>query len=660
MPESVPESNQQLFPSMSKETQKPDDVTQAEWAQVQQAKLIASLEREKEKAREEGSPLPIGGGAELGREPSSRTPEGIHGADLTPEQREFLRLMRERGGPGETLRSSEIPGDVRIAVRLYWAILEKNPDLFSPWIVDQELAALVNRHAVTEPSAYFEIPPEAAKRMRIKTEGSPIAKELARAIDEFKAREAVMKLFTQKDKYAGDSGNYMGGLFVTPDRAKVDAYYFGVIGQLEKTSEDKEHFGVLVDNAMRGWIDIAEGRVPGMKAPWDSATFKSNMDKAYDYLTANYAQGDRSAVRLAEILIRLLDIHVTYAIAGDTVDPKDQARMADVLRAIGRVDNNDFILDQQKELAERRGEVGKRIEAEISETTNDTAKAAFIGLRQLSEFASPDNPRAVAPPALIGCIPNLTSDALHLLAVKEDRKDGKYISLWELWRNRRVKFGDLPWDQNKWEWNGEGYVGIPKAAEHVPYGLQKFYAERILKFVMRTDFAKAGGVSEGILDPEYLHGLNKPFELVFAIFLGNTGLKRETIRKLIQLTKVNAVASLVVANTYGKASIKSKDVIDLMKSPQVHNKAIQSKVDNYLSYICEAVDRSGFFSIRDHVEGIKLANGRDLYNLERDLLKSIVKERMIGMKPSALVGSWFDQSEIDKMNEVGVYAPFKA
>lgn len=655
-------------------------------------------------------PTPPGGGSPGGGAPGSIETMGL---PLTPEQLAERERLRTRLSPfKEIILTSEIPQDIRIATRLYWGVLEEKPAVFTPWVANQDWSEVLLRLRKLKP--YFDIPEESAKRMGLgkgPEDESPLTKEVESSAKEFEARKTILELCVLKNRTAGSSEQYMDTLFKYGERPKVDAMYFKIVGNLEATVEGKEKFGVLLDRAMREWLNIAEGKVPqelGLRNPWGESTYQSDTEKIYRYLTEK-CDGDVTAVRLAERLIRLFDMHIEYAVAGTVIERGSFT--AKWLRQIGKVptpqeyeqearrkgliyqrekgdgtieeiipEGGEFLLPQYLEMAIRRGEVINEfskpyeLALESSDTTADKAKPRFWAVRQLGEHDK-YNPRSSSPTPGLGVFPNFVGDMFNSVTVRNPK--GDYISLKKLWREDGVLFGDLPWDEREWKkliTTVDGRMldmkvikGIQKSAEHVPWGLQQLYASFVYEFVSSTDLEKMGG-PEGIMSDRFLWKTNKAFELGFAILFGGTDLPKETKIKIMQVAKVNALAQFINENTKGA---DDKDITDLAKKGkaplEIKNRNINKVY--YVGLVIDAARESGFFSRGDHLLGRKLSNGKTLYDMEVALLKKLVDRRQ-GIKPSGLMGdfagleggefTWFSEAEIKAINKAGVYFPLRA
>lgn len=718
--------------------------------------------------------------------------EGATGRELTLQERlEQERLAREatRGSWFiEGLRRTENPQALRFLAHGILASWEAYPRHFSEYTALQYIGILNDR--VEGYKALVEVPPATLKQLglvteeisdeqfvarlasgdrsvltterglfRTKLQGEELkdfANGVAEVRDEFIARSTILEVYKQQGQMAGDTKQYGFQFFIAPWRVKTEAKHYAAIGTAKESLPNKEDYGVLVDEAMRGWIDIEEGRVIDpykrmkddtgdlldKKPPTDEQgriepvfnndLYESKLERARKWIAKYRTGGDEQAVQTAWLLLRHLDIHVSYAMKGGRlVDPKEPnkpgqgRRMLEILSAIGKFDLRDYLAPPYKQLCADRGDLGETITTpeevsdvslvavgdvgvEASESTNDTAKANFIAVRQLAEFTK-DNPRAVAAPATIGCFPNLTTDMLRMITFGDK-------SMWELWRKNGVRFGEFPWDEKdkadnekKIGWkspaDGKYYQGIAKTMHHVPYGLQGMYAlGKVYESIMNDEFAKMG---EQILDPSYLAGLNKAYELAFAIMWGRAinikepklddsgqvvkekvtkedGAEEEvvvmvdqsekdpsknTLKKLRQLTKLNMLAGWAIANTYGNVN-NPQNLVDRLGLPMVPDTLLMQKPRQdrkaYLNLLIDAATKSGFLSTRDHDDGKKAIkvngiNAKSLYDAEVELLTEMVETRRLGYKPSALIErGWFGPEEIMKLNDLGVYAPFKA
>lgn len=662
-------------------------------------------------------------GKALAVNPSGARPPGPGGEGyIDLAERMFYEGQARDAAKGswfvEGLRKTENPQALTFLNRGILASWEENPKLFSEYTALHYAGILGDRAAGYR--ALVDVPREVLESLglvgreglfKTQLEGEALKKFLETLIaakDEFIARTRVLEVYKQQLQMGGDTKSYGYQFFVAPWRVKTEARDYAAIGRAKETLPGKEKFGVLVDQAMRGWVDLAEGKETdlygrSMGAPRDSQgrlnnpfngyLFENDLERDRRWIAERKTGGDMQAVQLAWILLRHMDVHVSYALKGGRlVDPEKPTvgrRMEAILSAIGKFDptNYNYLAPAYKQMCQDRGDLGSGmsqftdemedaatrpadVEVEASDTTNDTAKAAFITVRQIAEFTK-DNPRAVAAPATIGCFPNLTTDMMRMLSFGEH-------SMWELWREHGVRFGDFPWEEAQKTWRSPAdhglHRGLAKTVHHVPYGLQAMYAcGKVYDSIMRTDFAKAG---EDIIDPSYLHELNKAYDLTFAIMWGKyinlasdeqieRDPSKDTLKKLRQLTaKLNMLAGSAIANTHAKNNNPLK-LIDRMGMPMVPDSLLMQSPrkarGHYVNLLIDAATKSGFLSIRDHQEGKKVVNGRSLYDIEVELLTEMVETRRLGYKPSALINKGlFTQTEIDRMDQLGVYAPFKA
>jgi hypothetical protein len=121
-----------------------------------------------------------------------------------------------------------------------------------------------------------------------------------------------------------------------------------------------------------------------------------------------------------------------------------------------------------------------------------------------------------------------------------------------------------------------------------------------------------------------------------------------------------------IANTKSHTN-KPNGFLERLGMPMIPEKVFTKSDDPrydrglYVQAIITAATQAGFFSIRDHEEGKKIMNDKSLYEITVELLTgAVTTKRRLGYKPSALVGRLVYKEEINRMNQLGVYAPFKA
>lgn len=547
-----------------------------------------------------------------------------------------------------------------------------------------------------------------------------LAEALESSRQEVVARTTLLEAYQQQLQYSGDIETYASDLFKSPYRITPEARHYGIIGNLGRTSErERTTLGQRVDKAMRMWVDYAEGkRVRRTLAtgkdeninPFGGELIESRLEFIREEIKAQL-EGDDAAVQLAYILLRHFDVDVSYAIKGSVI--KDHSLIAQILESVGEVspamkvptvqemERGGLSRNEAEGQIERIKQFNRQrfflrdaiiddssadpIKIEASQATADSAKAAFLSLRQLAETAGPDYPFASAAPATIGCFPNLIANAMQVMVLSEvdefgnEVDDGEKISLWTLWRDRGVPLGELPWDRETWEHRGKRFTGVPKVFQYETAGVQGYYAvSKIFGAIMRTDFAKAG--LEENLSPNYLYELNKGWTVGMGNLFEGVGLGNELGEKdakklrtkLMQLTKVNMLAGFGIACTYSNSP--SETVLDYMGAPMINDRTLLVNIETgtYLASLENAATVSQFFSTRDSFkrkgDEIILPDGRTLFRAEKDLLKHLIETRRLGVKPSLLVNGqtgtkgkgfkWFTEAEITAINKARLFAPF--
>ena len=630
--------------------------------------------------------------------PGMPGPEGLPGAPLGSELSDELR---RRLPTPEALPRVEVPLEVRLSARARERAWLRRPDAFSHQMAMTYVYTPLAEQA-EKWQQHLDLPPEIQARreatgafetrLRTAEEKQAYAEALSESAEEILAIARLLESWGQHEKFSGTIEG-ITELFTAPWAVFPRAGEYGTIGRMPETLPGKERMGKMVDRALRTWVDMAEGRVTDpsprsqlrendkMPNPFGSSIYSDMQEKQIEYV-ANQV-GDRDAAILALRLAEHWNINLRYGVSGGSVNP--DSFMAKMLREVGRVEGNNFLLDEQIELAQRRGEVQtvrngsgdetKRlatIALNVSDSTSDMVKAMYISLRQLSE-SSKDNPFAVAAPATLGCFPTMVGTALDVFQAEGRR--GDKVTFWELWRNQGIELGNLPWSQAEWEFrrrDGEfkgWYEGVGRGARHIPYALQLWYsAGKVYDAIMDTDFKKAG---EKIVNPQELLRLNKPFTNGLRAMLDGVALSRgvklkgETLTKLVQLTKVNWLAGIAVANT-SYQSTRMDDPVEFLKFPKIDIGSLNQRVNRgttdtiYTKSILEAARQVGFLSSVESMKqrGVRIG-GKPLYDAERELFEGILNnKRRIGFKPSA--SGWFDSSEINDLNKAALFAPFKA
>jgi len=530
----------------------------------------------------------------------------------------------------------------------------------------------------------------------------PIARQTK---DELFARWTVLEALSKQMKMSADVGTYAKDYFLATWATWPEARHYGIIGNLPATplipERDPEKkvvkFGTLVDEALRGWVAIAEqkpirkgeSKPPSeIKNLFANEAFQDQIDTAMSWVISRLEvksgyllpddESERQAslgyqelveaANLALILFRQLDMDVKYcwrAKEDDTAVKVKDLTDADMLNQVRQA------LDIYK--------------LEIGPLAKDSAKLTWWVLRSLAE-AGRDYPASIGLPLLVGKFPNLSTDFMRMIRVSMETGGGKKrtFSLYELWRKHGVEFGNLPWDVKE-QVKGPAFKldevswflseGVSKQAFKIPYFLEAFYAyTKIYSVLTEADVSKTWAI---LNNPGELRKLNKAWSLVFNMMCGELPFpsdaeRVETTRRVMQLAKCNLIgASIVAQSRYGRLRKIPLDQSEtLHRGPVVpFNKTIRE--DDMPGYIADQMVRArqaGFLTlpIKEKFGDEDWLTKEELAELEKATIKFIIRNKKALLPHEACQikirkgKSWFKDEELEAIAQSDLYAPFGA
>jgi len=556
----------------------------------------------------------------------------------------------------------------------------------------------------------------------------PIARQTK---DELFARWTILEALSKQMKMSADVGTYAKDYFLATWATWPEARHYGIIGNLPATpliperDPEKEvvKFGTLVDEALRGWVAIAEqepirkgeSKPPSeIKNLFANEAFQDQIDAAMNWIVgrleakSGYQLPDNESERrvslgyqelveaanLALILFRQLDMDVKYCWrAKEDNSAAEVKNLTDMLSQVRQA------LDLYK--------------LEIGPLAKDSAKMTWWVLRSLGE-AGRDYPASIGLPLLVGKFPNLSTDFMRMMRItrevdrkkeikeKEEKKGSplsdeekkrieggqQSISLYDLWQKQGVEFGKLPWDILKWEdgrtrldqalgkkddkdkerqWSAP--EGIAKQAFKIPYFLELFYAyTKIYSVLTEADVSKTWAI---LNNPGELRKLNKAWSLVFAMICGELPTSG-VARRVMQLAKCNLTgASIVAQSRYGRLGKIPLDQSETLHKGPVIPFSKTIKKDDEPGYIAEQMTRArqaGFLTlpIKEKFGDEDWLTKEELAELEKATIKFIIKNKRALLPHEACQiktrggKSWFKGGELEAIAQSDLYAPFGA
>jgi len=510
-----------------------------------------------------------------------------------------------------------------------------------------------------------------------------LIKGLGEVKNEFWARWRILEAYRQHRMAGMDLEQVTVGIFTSLQKVYPEAGHFATVGQAKESLPGAEKLGVMVDKALRVWCDIGERKKMegGFGNIFSDKRYEQTFQKALDRVTgqiigtavSNISEDEREhnpywndaqvAAKLSLEIFRLLDLDIKYDLSREGIKPEEAGEYLNRLRA--------HLLGKDK--------LSEKYEFEGGQNSGDLAKIRHFILRQMKEFVR-DNPRSIGAPAVIGCFPNLTLDFMRMITIELPIEGNKRkVSLWSLWKDYEIPFGNLPWGEKEWEGgpkilkerkvitneeklerDKEGkekrIEGISQDAYDVPYTLQHFYAVgTVFGAITRKDWDKALGDCQ---NPNYLYGLNKGFDSAFTIMIGGSGLEKETMSKIRQLTKVNFLIGVLVASLPGKGrkgaatatsrSLSSREVIRQINQSMGAEATASGEI---IEGVIQAGRESGFLSSTGADSD---SEKRKSLRREEKLIEMGIKRRR-GFLPEG--SGLFDEGELTKIEESGLYSP---
>ena len=515
--------------------------------------------------------------------------------------------------------------------------------------------------------------------------------ELKRLIDsletnkeEFWARWRLLEAFRQLRMAGSDLEQVTVNLFTSLSKVSPEAGWLGTVGRAKETLPNAERLGTMVDNGLRAWCDIGERKVPGIDNIFGGSRFESTYRQTLDYVTNKiiglvgqqipederkyslYWQDAQAAAILALEIFRMFDLDSAFDLKHSDIKPEDVGRWNEGLK--------NFLLHTP-------GAGAGEWDFEGGQNSGDMAKICHFILRQVNEFGR-DHPRAIGAPAVVGCFPNLTVDFMRMATIelenKADRKASKKINLWTLWREKGIPFGELPWGEAVWV-NGFAILkakgllpadamqeqwkvkGIGQDTYDVPYTLQHYYAvSTVFSAITRKDWDRA---LDDAQNPNYLLGLNKGFESTFELMANGVGLDKKTMTKIRQLTKINYLVGIAVANI---RDAKDRDINErIIASPLAPDSIMRRQKDaNEVAQVLKydpSIKEAKSATLEDNIINAAVrgkffsALRSDIKNQEIKLFKNGVAKRR-GFLPNET--EWFDETELKEIQNSGLFGPY--
>jgi len=508
-----------------------------------------------------------------------------------------------------------------------------------------------------------------------------LIKGLGEVKNEFWARWRILEAYRQHRMAGMDLEQVTVGIFTSLQKVYPEAGHFATVGQAKESLPGAEKLGVMVDKALRAWCKIGERKKMegGFGNIFGEKRYEQTYQKALDYVTGRiikeglnideeereyspYWSDAQDAARLGLEIFRLLDLDVKY----------DFGEKEDILKGLEKQWWVSFLKNPQ---------LLKEPSFEGGVNSGDLAKIAHFALRQMSEFIR-RYPRQIGAPAVIGCFPNLTVDFMRMTTIRiETDKEKRNVSLWYLWREKRIPFGDLPWGEKEWKVeesflrekglvpSGERIVkpieGISQDAYDVPYTLQHFYAVgTVFGAITRKDLDQA---LNDCRNPNYLYKLNKGFENTFKMMARGLGLdyKHEgstisTMDKIRQLAKVNFLIGVLTANLPERRRKEDEKLTKRTLLSRENTRAINlsggassTSRSEIIESVIQAGEESGFLST---VGAIKQKEIKEFLEKEKNLIKAGIKERK-GFLPQE--SGLFASEELRRIRVSGLYDPVK-
>lgn len=573
---------------------------------------------------------------------------------------------------------------------------------------------------------------------------------LKEASKELWARWRIMGASRQHRGAGQDLETVTVKVFTSPSKVILEGDHFATVGKAKETLPGAKPFGDLLDEAMRVWDDIGEHKVlkkdaDGNEIPKRDAEGKILRDKEGNIITEEddlsifdrAVYEDRVQAAVVDVTEKIVERKIPEENRQYDLYWEDAENAAYLSLQIARILNLDSkwavsglaepIDSKIIEYLLHNPRDGVRHKVEFGFNASDLVKIQYFIARQVNEFGSEFGPRQTVMPAIVGRVPNLTMDFMRMAVVggerpktseeieidkkkieEEEKKAGKtheeiekskektekekieeYVNLYTLWKEMKVRFGDLPWDKEKWpegakhfekRFGGKGWKvrGLQKDLIDIPLTLEQFHAvTTVFEMLTRKDLDKA---FEDIQNGNYLFAQNKGFELTFLIMTRGCGLaklekKKKTMTKIRQLTKMNALIGIAVANTpddwknerEGFSKVTSRHTahsraIREGKAPRIHGVEVDLnlKIDNMI----EAAENVGFLTSASPTdpfseeqlkrEKLLLAESLGSFGLLARFFKGKPTRR--GFLPSET--GWFDEEEIEAIKDSGLYAPY--
>lgn len=422
-------------------------------------------------------------GPEMGGPPQPPTPEqkapfGVVAPEVPGRYLEPLW--------SELIRTAERKEEVRWVVRKAISEMEERKDFCDYYAVSTIVGGLKNRRYRIDAEKLFGEEKELSNQER------DIRDELERLEKEVEARQRVQNTHALERKYAGDVGQY-ADMFLQPGKINFEAADMKIIGRAPKTGAEElldpekheEEFGVILDEAMRGYVIVmladTQGRIEELsseknrrgikKTPKELEIHRRKLEFVRRILHENLGsdniqeilnssatkidfgkpeEGDfgKREINLQEIYKKAISEKIPNVFTGSSLQDGDYDRARKFIEQELKVSREATVLAFN---IFRILNLVTVFDANIDgmPTSNDFIKMVHFEYKRAKEYARfrpTKAPYPAGPPSTLGKYPNLITDFLHFKKVEEE---GKKKSLWQLWWHEGVGFGFLPWEESR-------------------------------------------------------------------------------------------------------------------------------------------------------------------------------------------------------------------
>lgn len=443
----------------------------------------------------------------------------------------------------ELIRAAEREEQIRWVARKAISEMEEEEDYCDYYTVSAILGGLKNRRYRIDAKELF------GEERGLNDQDRSMRDELKRLEKEVKARQRIQNAHALERKYAGSIEQY-ADMFLEPGKINFKAVDMKFIGRAPETGiEQKEKFGVMLDEAMRGYIIVAladtarrierlasnEKRKDGETIRKTQGELEINRKKINfikKILRDNFGSDDiqeilknstteidfgdpkeggfgKRRIKLQEIFQKAVSEKMPSAFTGNLQDEDYEKTREFIIQELGvsrEVAVLAFNLFRVLNLA-------TIFDADISgmPTSNDLIKMAHFEYKRAKEHAElkpSEAPFPAGPPSTLSKYPDLITDFLHFTGVKKEKDpEGNPKTLWQLWWHEGRGFGFLPWEESG---------GVTKENfdfyRYVCWRAKNVYEDLVKKKDLRK-FIEEGG----------FRPRNKNFDIAFNDRKGETG-----------------------------------------------------------------------------------------------------------------------------------------